>query len=195
MSRAHESQSGAGDAPAEHAEIRSPLDQVEASVPAAGVLLTSGRRYELESGADADRVIVRSRAGEVVLRIQVTDAGPVLSFTGASVELTATQRLHLAARDVSVEATGDVSLAAGGSLRETVAGDHHVKVAGDERVEAANVQLQANVGSVGVRAMEGIALDGEHVGLNDDPQPKPFAWSEIAGGPGEEDEGPDPGSG
>jgi hypothetical protein len=64
-----------------------------------------------------------------------------------------------------------------------VAGDHHVRVGGDERVEAANVQLQANAGAVAVRALGRIALDGEHIGLNDDPLPQPFAWSAIAAGP------------
>jgi len=34
---------------------------------------------------------------------------------------------------------------------------------------------------VGVRAMGRIALDGEHIGLNDDPLPQPFAWSASAG--------------
>jgi hypothetical protein len=56
-------------------------------------------------------------------------------------------------------------------------------VAGDERVEAMNVELQANQGGVSVRAMEKIALDGERIGLNDDPAPQPFPWSAIAGGP------------
>jgi len=162
------------------AEPRTPLDDVEAPVATAEVMLTSGRRYELEAGAGADRLVIRSRGGEVVLRIEVTDAGPVLTFSGASIELAATQRLRLAASEVSIEATGDVSLMAGGSLRETVGGDHHSKVTGDERVEAANVQLQANVGAVGVRALGRIGLDGEHIGLNDDPLPKPFPWSAIA---------------
>ena len=149
-------------------------------VPSAAVVLTSGRRYDLEAGADADRLVIRARDGEIVLRIQVTDAGPVLSFSGASIDLEATRRLRLTAQEVSIEATGDVALTTGGSLRETIAGDHHTRVTGDERVEAANVQLQASTGSVGVRAMERIALDGEHVGLNDDPLPRPFGWSEIA---------------
>jgi hypothetical protein len=68
-----------------------------------------------------------------------------------------------------------------GTLRERVAGDHHVRVGGDEQVEAANVQIQASTGAVGVRAMGRIALDGEHIGLNDDPRPLPFAWSASAG--------------
>jgi hypothetical protein len=45
------------------------------------------------------------------------------------------------------------------------------------------VELQANQGGVSVRAMEKIALDGERIGLNDDPAPQPFPWSAIAGGP------------
>jgi hypothetical protein len=73
-----------------------------------------------------------------------------------------------------------MTLTAGGSLRETVAGDHHTRVKGAERVEASAVEVQANEGAVGVRAMGKIALDGEHVGLNDDPLPRPFGWSEIA---------------
>jgi hypothetical protein len=80
----------------------------------------------------------------------------------------AARSLRLAAGDVSIDA---------GALRERVAGDHHVRAGGDERVEAANVQLQASTGAVGVRAMGRIALDGEHIGLNDDPLPQPFACS------------------
>ena len=67
-------------------------------------MLASGRRYELTAGAEADRVTIRSRTGEVVLRIEVTDAGPVLSFSGASVELVAARSLRLAAEDVFIEA-------------------------------------------------------------------------------------------
>ena len=160
--------------------VRSVLDEIEVPAPEANVMLASGRRYELTAGTEADRVTIRSRTGEVVLRIEVTDAGPVLSFSGASVELVAARSLRLAADDVSIEAGRDVSVTAGGSLRQRVAGDHHLSVAGDERVEAANVQLQANAGGVSVRAAQTIALDGEHIGLNDDPPPAPFAWSAIA---------------
>ena len=182
------------EAPSAEGAPRTLLDEIEAPPSNASILLGSGRRYELEVGPDnSDRLVIRARSGEVVLRIEVTDAGPVLSFSGASVELQATQRLRLAAREVSIEATGDISLSAGGSMRESIAGDHHTTVAGDERVEAANVQLQANDGAVGVRAIGRIELDGDHIGLNDDPLPKPFEWSAIAGGPG--DEGADRGSG
>ncbi len=167
----------AAEAPAPQAVT---LDEVETPVVSARVALASGRRYELAAGDDADRLIVRGRDGEVVLRIEVTDAGPVLRFSGAEVDLSAARRLRLSAQEVSVEAAGEMSIRAGGALREHVGGDHHTRVAGDERVEAANVELQANSGAVGVRAMGRIGLDGEHIGLNDDPVPAPFSWSAIA---------------
>jgi uncharacterized protein (DUF2345 family) len=174
-------QGGGAQALVEEEPERDLLDEVDLPVASAEVVLTSGRRYDLQAGEDADRLVIRARGGEVVLRIEVTDAGPVLSFSGASIDLEATRRLRMSAQEVSIEARGDVSLSAGGSLRETVGADHHTRVAGDERVEAANVQLQANTGGVGVRAMQRIALDGEHVGLNDEAMPRPFGWSEIAG--------------
>jgi hypothetical protein len=176
-------------APADCADVHSAslIDQVQPMVAEASIALSSGRRYDLEAGPEADRLVIRSRGGQVVLRIEVTDAGPVLSFSGATVDISASRRLRLAAGEVTIEATGDVSVVAGGSLREAVAGSHHARIAGDERLEAANVQIQASEGSVGLRAQQGIALDGEHIGLNDDPLPKPFAWSGIAAGPGDPD--------
>jgi hypothetical protein len=182
---AREHGTGSESAPAAEEATRDLFDEIEAPVPTAAVMLTSGRRYDLEAGDDADRLVIRARGGEVVLRIEVTDAGPVLSFSGASLDLHATRRLRMTAQEVSIEATADLAISAGGSLRETVGGDHHTKVAGAERVEAAVVEVQASKGAVGVRAMGPIALDGEHIGLNDAPVPEPFAWSGIAGGPEE----------
>jgi hypothetical protein len=157
---------------AEALEAQPLLDQLDVPVAAATLTTTSGRRYEIASGDEADRVTIRSRGGEVVLRIEITDAGPVLSFTGASVELSATKKLRMAAEEVAIEAAGDLSVRAGGH--------HHQRVDGDVRVEARNLELQASTGGASVRAAGRIALDGEHIGLNDDPLPQPFGWSAIA---------------
>jgi hypothetical protein len=148
------------------------IDLMEAPVETASVLLSSGRRVEVEAGADADRLIVRARDGHIVLRIAVGDDGPILSFSSATIDLQATKRLRIAAEDIHIETKGD--------LRETVGGTHHTRVAGDERLEAARVELQANDASVAMRAREHIALDAEHIGLNDDPMPAPFAWSKAS---------------
>ncbi|WP_437311235.1 hypothetical protein [Sorangium sp. So ce388] len=161
------------------------LGAVECPVASAAVSMVSGRRYAIASEHDRDRLEIRGRNGDVVLRVEVTDAGPVLSFSGAVLELSASRRLHLSAEEISVEARGDASLEVGGSLRERVLGDHHVHVEGDERVEAAKLELQASREGAAVRAMRKIALDGERIGLNDDPAPAPFPWSAIARGPEE----------
>jgi hypothetical protein len=155
----------------ESSSATSLADLMEAPVEAASVLLSSGRRIEVEAGADADRIVVRSRGGQIVLRIEVGDQGPVLSFSSATIDIEATKQLRLAAEDIHIETKRD--------LRETVGGTHHTRVAGDERLEAARVELQANDASVAVRAREHIALDAEHIGLNDEPLPAPFGWSKA----------------
>jgi hypothetical protein len=160
--------------------VPSLIEVAEASAPQQGLTLPSGRHVAIDSAPHADRLTVRSRTGEIVLRVELTDAGPVLSFTGATIELAATRALRLRADQVDVLALGDITVSAGGALRERVGADHHTLVGGAERLEAARVEVQANEGAVAVRAMQHIALDGEHIGLNDDPEPAPFAWSAIA---------------
>lgn len=159
------------------------LDQVETLVPSASVALTSGRRYELSAEPEGDRLTVVGRRGEVLLRVTMTDRGPLLSFESAEIEIAAARRLALSADEIAVEARKGMSTTVGGDARETVAGTRHAAIRGEDRVEAAAVQVQASERSVQVRAMGKIALDGEHIGLNDDPCPRPFEWSAIADGP------------
>jgi hypothetical protein len=157
------------------------LQRAELPSCRASVAMTSGRRYRISSDGDgADRLVVTSDSGAVVLSIEVTDRGPVLTFTSAEVRLQATETLRLQAREVEVHSAGDMRVDVAGALRERIGSDHHLQVHGTERVEAHALELQASSGHVGVRAMHGIALDGEHIGLNDDPLPQPFAWSAIA---------------
>lgn len=163
--------------PPDFAEL---LGAVELPCDAATVATHSGRRYDIQSSPHGDRLTVRSRSGEVVLRVTVTDAGPVLAFESAEVELSATRALRLSADEVSVKARGDLRLEAGGALEERVLGDLHTRVAGALRVEAAEVEIQANDRHLAARARGAIAIDGEHIALNGEPLPQPFAWSAAA---------------
>jgi len=153
---------------------------VDLGVDRESVTLSSGRRYELEAGDCADRLVVRSRSGQVLLRLEVGERGPVLSFDSAEVELRARDRLKLSAPELTLRADDKLTVECGGDVEERIAGDHHTCVQGDERLEAGSVQLQANDDDVKVRAVNTIALDGEHIGLNDEPCPTPFDWSAIA---------------
>ncbi len=151
------------------------MKSVEQASGAEHVALRSGRRYELVSGDVVDSITVRSAAGRVLLRVTVGDKGPLLSFENAEITLCARNRLALSAPEVAISA-GALRVRAG-SCQEVVEGDRHSRVGGEHRQEAGAVAIQANEGRVGIRAMGHIALDGEHIGLNDDPCPRPFDWS------------------
>lgn len=181
MTQAHRQESSISFDNTENSAEREPdlLQRVDAPLDTAHVTLTSGRRYELRADGARDQVTIRSSEGNIVLRIEVTDAGPVLSFTGATIDLVATKNLRIEAEDLSLQAKRTMVVETGGSLEERIHGDHHTRVDGDERLEAAAVELQANKKAVSVRAMEKIALDGERIGLNDDPLPQPFPWSKL----------------
>ena len=155
------------------------LESVELPQQQADVLLSSGRRVTLEAGADGDRIRVRDPNGRLVLRVHVSEAGAALELEG-DLQLNAPGRLTLAAEDIALHAARDLELCAGRDIRERVAGSRHAQIDGADRLEAASIELQASEQAVGVRAMEGIRLDGEHIGLNDDPAPAPFSWSAIA---------------
>lgn len=164
------------------------LERVDAPVEAASVALTSGRRYEISAAPEGDRLTVVGRKGEVLLRVTMTDNGPLLSFESAEIEVAATRRLALSADEIEVGARRAMRTHVGGDSHEHVAGTRHVHVAGEDRLEAGAVALQASERGVEVRAMGRIALDGEHIGLNDDPCPTPFDWTTIARGPGDPEE-------
>jgi len=166
--------------PIRHGGFTALLDAVELPCDVATVVTHSGRRYDIQSGEPGDRLTVRSRGGEVVLRVTLTDAGPVLAFESAEVELSATRALRLCADEVQVQAHGSLRLEAGGALEERVGGDLHTRVAGALRVEAAEIELQASERHMAARARGAIAIDGEHIALNGEPLPQPFAWSTPA---------------
>lgn len=182
MTQAHRQESSTSRDASEHSEEHEPdlLDRVDAPLDAAHVTLTSGRNYELRADGARDQVTIRGSEGQVILRIEVTDAGPVLSFSGASIDLVATKKMRIEAEDLALQAKRTMVVETGGSLEERIHGDHHTRVDGDERLEAAAIELQANKKAVSVRAMEKISLDGERIGLNDDPHPQPFPWSKLA---------------
>ena len=161
------------------------LDRVDSPVDAASIALTSGRRYELSATPNGDHLTVVGRRGEVLLRVTMTDKGPLLSFESAEIDLHSTRRLALSADEIDIDARRSLRTHVGGDSHTHVAGTRHVHIGGQDRLEASAVALQASERGVEVRAMGRIALDGEHIGLNDDPCPRPFDWSKIARGPGD----------
>ncbi len=159
------------------------LGRVDVPVQGANLALSSGRRYELVALPEGDRLTVRSRGGSVLLRVLMTESGPLLAFESADVELAATGRLSLSAGEISIDARRSLTLSSGGDCTNRVTGTRHTRIGAADRLEAETVQIQASDGAVELRAAGRIAINGDHVGLNDDPCPHPFEWSAVATGP------------
>lgn len=157
--------------------LASPLDEIEGPKSDARVVLTSGRSYELSAGESEDHLVVRGRNREVVLRVRITDEGPVLSFESAAISLSASRSIELEAASIKLKAQQNLELEAGGDLLARAEGHYHVQAEKDARVEATNVEVQATRGRVELLAEGRVAIDGEHIGLNDKPEPRPFEWS------------------
>lgn len=139
----------------------------------------SAHRYGLRSDGDRDHLTITSPSGEVVLRLELGRGGPVLRFESADIELSASKRLALSAPEVTIAAAEHVGIESGGTMTSHVKGTRHARVDGVDRLEAAAIERQASDGAVVVRALGRIALDGQHIGLNDEPCPEPFSWSEA----------------
>lgn len=149
-----------------------------ALAPSAALPLASGRRVEVIEGSEADTIVVRASSGECVLTVRVTDAGPVLSFRAAALELDAAS-LSLGCDDLRIQARSSASIDVGGDLRERVGGSVRREAAGSSTTAARDVALQASPGGVVVEANDDVTVRGERVRLNSDDPPMPLSWEEA----------------
>jgi hypothetical protein len=141
--------------------------------------LPSGRRLEAElDGSGADVLRIRAHDGQCVLTVRITDEGPVLSFSGASLELDA-RRLDIACDDLRVRVAGGAALAIGGDVDTRVAGRATHRIDGALRTEAESMALAAHPGGITVEANDDVALKGERVLLNSDDPPMPLSMAEY----------------
>lgn len=161
-------------------DVQRLLEEVDIPVIRRDFTSASGLRYQLVAGERGDdSLTVHGSDGRLVLSVMLTEAGPVLSVSGAAIVIEGTRALRLAAPEIELRSTGATTISTGGDLRATVGGDCHLRSEGDQRCEARAIEVQASQGHVGVRAVAGITLDGDHIGLNDEPLPRPFAWSTL----------------
>jgi hypothetical protein len=164
------------------ADDPTPPDPASAIVPhsaATAVTLPSGRRLEAEldpSGADVLRI--RARDGQCVLTVRITDEGPVLSFSGATIELEA-RRLDVACDDLRLRVGGGAAIDIGGDVNARIAGRATQEIQGDLRTAARSMALQARTGGMTLDANDDVALKGERVLLNSDDPPMPLSMKEY----------------
>jgi hypothetical protein len=117
--------------------------------------LPSGRHIEVKAATEGDYLTVRSPQGSCVLTVLITDAGPVLRFEAAALQVATSKAVEIACEDFRVTARRAVTL------------------------EGRDVDVQARLGGVRVRADDDIAIDGERVLLNSTEGPQQLSWEEF----------------
>jgi hypothetical protein len=156
----------------------SKLLRAPASAPARAVPFASGRRVEIWEHAGEERLVIRAARGECLLAVRLTDAGAVLSLSGADLEIEAAGRLSLACAELDVRA-GAMSVEVEGALVERVGGAVDRRAAGAMSLTGRTAHLEATTGGATIRANDDVAVRGERVLLNSDDPPMPLSFAEF----------------
>jgi hypothetical protein len=155
------------------------LENVAPAVNEGSITLLSGRRVEAEATPEGDRLCVRAPGGAVVLTVLVTDAGPVLRFESAALELAAARKVSVTCERFDVVATEGASLTTGGDLVERIGGGATRDVTGAAKLSGAQVEVEARRGDIRAHANDDVDLKGERIRLNCDEAPMASTWDEF----------------
>jgi uncharacterized protein (DUF2345 family) len=118
---------------------KSKLEEVEEATAAGETrYLKDGRTLTVEND---DTVEIRSAGGLLEVRIQLTDAGPVLQMESARLSLKGTESVEIASKRVDIVATEAVRVASGGTIEVTSAQDTKIDAEGEVRVEGKMIWL------------------------------------------------------
>lgn len=89
-------------------------------------VLPSGRSVVVRLAGAAEEIEVRSPAGDVEVRITLTDDGPVVSVRAARLELNAVDDIALHCKRLTVETSEGTELHTQGEMQVRSAGDMHL---------------------------------------------------------------------
>lgn len=78
--------------------------------------LDSGRRVVIHSDENEELLEIVETEGEVILKVRLTDAGPVISVQGTHLVLKSTETLTLESKKVKIKAEEEVGLESKGNL-------------------------------------------------------------------------------
>ncbi len=100
------------------------------------IQLNSGRQVVVHSGQKEELIEIMESEGEVVMKIRMTDAGPVVSVHGAHLELKATETISMEAKKIKVQAEEEAVLESKGRLKMNsseeldINSDDHIRING-----------------------------------------------------------------
>jgi hypothetical protein len=144
-------------------EPSSAIFRLPTSEPSTSVPLAANRTLDVASSGASFRL--HAPDGTVELSVRVTEAGPVLTFSAASIEIAQThtfkvdvQRLELRSRDLRLESTGNVE--------QIVAGNSVTHCGGRHEVQADGVTLISHGDEMRLDSTQDLTLSGERVLIN-----------------------------
>jgi hypothetical protein len=140
--------------------------------------LRSGRSISVTEVGGEEQLEVRAAGGTVLLSMRLTDEGPVVSLSGASLSISAAKTLSLSAETLRLSASADISIEAGGALVQKSAGPALREIGGLDRTTAAEVEVDVHPGGISLRANDDVDIVGERVRLNSEDPPMPQTWEE-----------------
>ncbi|WP_437624599.1 hypothetical protein [Sorangium sp. So ce1151] len=160
-------------------QAAAPLAAAPGATPARVVPLASGRAIEIAEDGAEERIQIRAASGQLLVSIRLTDEGPVLSLSGASLEIAAAKTLSLSCETLRIQAAQDAAVEVGGSLHERVRGSVVREAGRSARTTAREVKVEASPGGVEIRANDDVDIVGERVRLNSEDPPMPLSWEEF----------------
>ena len=108
----------------------------------ASLQLESGRGITAQTVEKEDLIEITEPGGQIVLRISMTDAGPVITAEGAHLKLKSTEAIKLEAKRIDIRADEEASLSSKGQLN--VESSQELKIHSDEDVEVQGKLIHLN---------------------------------------------------
>lgn len=139
--------------------------------------LAFGHRIAIQHAGET--VVITSRDGDAMLTVELTERGPVLRLSGASLAIEATDELSLRCDTLAVEAR-QARFDIGERLHAEIGTDATLCAGGTMSLEGRCVSLAADPGGMWLRANDDVDIQGERVRLNCDDPPMPLEWDRVA---------------
>lgn len=98
------------------------------------ITLESGRRITAISDKNQDTLEIRESDGQMIVKMHLTDQGPVLLVEGARLELKSSESIALKAKKVEIDALESTNIKSRGSLQMTSSEKMEIKSDDDLRL-------------------------------------------------------------
>lgn len=131
--------------------------------PSRSVQFRSGQSLDIVRDETSEHLLLRAENGACIMRIEMTDRGPVFVIQGDAIAISANSVLSLRAPHLKVEA-------------DSISMD----VRDDVDIQARQISATARLGNILIHANDDVNIKGERVRLNSEDPPMPLSWDEFA---------------